>query len=150
MNTGRALSYIHAPSDVQTHPSSDRMSPGSHFDRLTSWVDDRLHFIYISNKCIEERRRYRGTAIRVGCDADSSALYFSCLFQLGFHSPAVISAVVNQQCWCAEHRVVALSQRDHQSYSATRSHHTTCLVFGVIVGKHPCLCLKFSHTLYTV
>jgi len=47
MNTGRALSYIHAPIDIRTHHSSDRMSPGSHFDRLSSWVDDHLHFIYI-------------------------------------------------------------------------------------------------------
>jgi len=36
------------------------------------------------------------------------------------------------------------------SYSAIRCHHTTCLTFGVIMGKHPCLCLKFNHILYTV
>ena len=53
MNTGHALSYIHAPSVIRTHHLGDRMSPASHFDRLSSWVDDHLHFIYISNlvKC---------------------------------------------------------------------------------------------------
>jgi len=86
----------------------------------------------------------------VCCDTDSRALYFSYSFQLGFPTPTVSSAVANQHCWCAKHRVVAFSQLDHQSYSATRCHHITCLVFGVILGKHPCLCSKFSHTLYTV
>ena len=92
MNTGHALSCIH---DIRTHYSSVRMSPGSRFDRLIPRVDDRLYFTYISNKCIGERRGDGGTATWVCCDTDSSALYFSYLFQLGFPSSEVIPAVAN-------------------------------------------------------